>query len=78
MLQLIRRPLLHQARPILLQITRTASTAATPNSALAHWLDKLPDTKLHASDYVALSHVQSLVSTLEMPEHGSALDWKRG
>lgn len=48
------------------------------NAVLQQWLDSLPSLRVKEEDHVALSAVQSLVSTVEFKENGIAKDWKRG
>lgn len=56
----------------------SASSSAPPSSTLAHWLKELPRSTIRQQDHVALSHVQGLVSTLELPEDGLAENWRQG
>lgn len=65
-------------RSLLRPQSTSASSAAAPSSALAHWLEGLPRSTIRQQDHVALTQVQGLVSTLELPEDGLAENWKHG
>lgn len=49
-----------------------------PSSTLASWRASAPTLTIHETDWVSLSRIRGLVSTLELPPDGLADAWSTG
>ncbi|SCV69596.1 BQ2448_2616 [Microbotryum intermedium] len=71
----IRRAIIGTKIPGLTRQLSTATSTSSASTVLQRWIDSAPSNVLHLEDHVTLSRVQSLVSTIEVPQDGLASQW---